>query len=322
MLNVLGLGWAIPRGTIDNALLEQLPNALKAGEILNRTGLVSRPSILGPEYIKATHNIDPWLSKENLIQTPTDLSYSACVHALDQAGITPESIGLLIGECATPLERTPSEGQRLGKKLGIKVPAYDVLAGSLLQQLDILASWKPELVPDYVSCLSSNTPSQRVNFSIGSERYYFGDAAVCWLVSSRHPGVAVIKDVYSEVSADKQDLLCFDTYAHASLKEQAFFEFAGVAAVKSFNLAMEKNKLKTKNVYLACNYAAYPSLSKIATNGGCAKIFDVSHRGENLGGGGFLQLSEHFSEVPRGANMLVVYAGLGFISGYCLMEKI
>ena len=141
------------------------------------------------------------------LATPTSLATAASRQALERANITPEQIGLILADTATPYQTCPSEAQRLGSALRVKIPAYDVVAGaaSLPLYLEMLASWKPERVPDYVLCVSTNTFSQHVAYGGASalSAYLYGDAASAFVLSPRHVGKMKVVGSFVENSTKR-----------------------------------------------------------------------------------------------------------------------
>ena len=200
---ILGVGSAHPDVEVTDEFLASLglvPTEQES-QLLARFGVRTRRGSLPLEYIKSSRNKEVLNGRTSAVATPTSLAVAASRQALERAGVTAEQIGLIIADTATPYQTCPSEAQRLGGALGVKIPAYDIVAGSasLPLYLEMLSSWKPERLPDYVLCVSTNTVSQHVAFSgTALPAYLFGDAAAAFVISPRHSGRFKIVDSYVE----------------------------------------------------------------------------------------------------------------------------
>ena len=198
---IVGAGAAYPNELLSDELLASLglnPNEAER-RILDRFGVRSRRTSLPLDYIKNTRNVEILEARAVATATPTSLGIEAARQAMERAGIAPEQLGLIIADTATPYQTCPSEAQRIGGGLGLKVPAFDVIGGigALSLHIEMLSSWKPERVPDYVLCVSTNTPTQQVDFSGPVlPAYLFGDAAAAFVISTRHQGKLQAQNFY------------------------------------------------------------------------------------------------------------------------------
>jgi 3-oxoacyl-[acyl-carrier-protein] synthase III len=108
----------------------------------------------------------------------------------------------------------------------------------------MLSSWKPERVPDYVLCVSTNTPSQHVDYAGAAlPAYLFGDAAFAMVLSVKHAGRARVQAAFLQrglrgpaavvvekhVSIDPQQLP-----SKAELKEQIVAGLESLAKQSEF----------------------------------------------------------------------------------------
>ena len=200
---ILGVGAAHPEVEVSDEFLASIglvPNAQEA-QLLSRFGVRTRRVSISQDYITTTKNREVLEGRDVALASPTALAVTAIRQALDRAGITTEQVGIIIADTATPYQTCPSEAQRIGGALGIKIPAYDIVAGSasLPLYLEILSSWKLERIPDYVLCVSTNTLSQHVAYS-GSAlpAHLYGDAAAAFVFSPRHVGRLKVVDSYLE----------------------------------------------------------------------------------------------------------------------------
>ena len=191
MLFVLGAGSYLPEGAITDECLTgwglSRPVTVKAG--------LQRRSSVDSAYLAQHKNSDVRETLKNLAISCSEMGVRAARIAIERAQIQVDQIGLVLGECLTPIEVTPAEGQRVAGSLGLKVPAYDVGSGTGIcpAQLALLASWKPARIPQYVLCVATNAPTQRIDYSRGDEAWRYGDGAVAFVVSVQEPrGLALV----------------------------------------------------------------------------------------------------------------------------------
>ena len=196
---ILGAGAAVASNELSNDVLASLGLVLTAQErlTLEGAGVKTRRTSFPLSYIKERRNRDVLEGRAVVETTPTALGVDATRQALARAQVSVEQIGLVIADTATPHQTCPSEAQRIAGALGIKVPAYDVIAGSgaLPFFIDLLRSWKPERLPEYMLCVSSNTPSQHVLYSESAlPAHLYGDGASAFVISPRVKGKLAVTD--------------------------------------------------------------------------------------------------------------------------------
>ena len=200
---ILGVGAAHPEVEVSDEFLASIglvPTAHES-QLLSRFGVRARRVSLPQDYMSTTKNREVLEGRAIATTSPTSLAVVAIRQALERAGITAEQVGLIIADTATPYQTCPSEAQRIGGALGVKIPAYDIVAGSasLPLYLEMLSSWKPERIPDYVLCVSTNTLSQHVAyFDSALPAHLYGDAAAALVFSPRHAGKFKVVDSYLE----------------------------------------------------------------------------------------------------------------------------
>lgn len=190
---LVGAGSAFPTHNLSDASLAGMGASCSDAErrLLDRVGVSSRSISLPLEFVQVWRDADILETRKACPVSPTTLAVEAATVALSRAGITIEQVGLVLADCATPYQTCPSEAQRIAGSFGVKVPAYDVTLGAAAVPmfLNLLRSWREERVPEYVLCVSTNTPSPHIRY--GSDRVaasVFGDAACAFVVSRKHQG--------------------------------------------------------------------------------------------------------------------------------------
>ncbi|MDC0358352.1 hypothetical protein OAO01_06000 [Oligoflexia bacterium] len=326
MINILGIGCAHPETIIDNQFLSELGAASSAAWIEDHTGIKTRHSILPLEYIKETGNAKPAEAVKVATATPTDLGVKACEIALEQAGVALEDVGLILASCPTPLETSPNEAQRIGKVLGVKIPAYDVSSssGDFALHLSVLNGWKEERVPDYVLCVSTSTATRKVNYRDGKARIYLGDGAGAVLVSSRKSGRATVASAHFTSEPLQEDLFVFDLYQHAQMNLDVLQSWVAPQLNLMLETALDSADLQGKPYAFVGSGIGNSLLIDI-----CAKHAieekrcwsNIEKYGYTLGASVISSIAEHWNSISAGQTIVACVAGAGTSSGYVVLKS-
>jgi len=314
LLNLLGVGHAYPEAKLSNGELEIL-SGVEGSSYGVESGVASRRTTLAWEYLKTTRNSDVTQAVHVASESPTDLAERAATLAVERAGISFDEIGLILGASATPLQTTPSEAQRLGARLDLKIPAYDLYGGGgdIALQLATLGAWKPAKVPKYVLCFSSNTPTQRVDYSKGIEGYLFGDGAAAVVVSVAQPGrfEVALSDV--TVHPHRSSLMKIHLYAHVEIKYRELAPWADKAMEGEVNALLERDDFRANRAsWIAPQLGSMLSgmTDAIKSSGGVV-LDSLDSPGYCMGGSEFAVLSEHWAkELSEDVALMIFGAGI------------
>lgn len=317
---VLGAGAGLPPNRIDNTFLSALSTAVGQAWCDAHAGIHQRATLLPLEYISQTGNVDPRAAEEAALMDPSELGVAAAKQAIARAGITPEQIGMVIGESATPLETTPSEGQRVAGLLGLRVPSFDVSGGfcSLVVQLDALASWRPEAVPDYVLLVSTNAPTMRVNYRAGVERVFFGDAASALVVSAKHPGRLALESIQFGCVSNFADLCVIDAVGHAHMQADFVSEHVVSHTSRMLKEMLSETGVRKQDVKCIGPQISSTALSHIAQLAGLESkqmIDVVSGQGFALGSSPGSALAQSWDTLQKGDEVFLAVVGSGLSFG-------
>lgn len=190
MLSIHSAAAAYPATQISNAQLCHLFGKDLPETWLQPGAINQRNIILPYRYLNLTKNSDPRIGEMVATVNPSELGAQAARIAIQRAGIEIEEIGLVLGDCGTSIQPTPAEAQRVAGRLGLKVPAYDImgLMGAVALHLQNLSQWKLERIPRYVLCVYVNTPSVFTSYdSWEGGGFFFGDCAAAMIVSVEVP---------------------------------------------------------------------------------------------------------------------------------------
>ncbi len=283
-------------------------------------------TVLPAEYLQSTGNIDPLIAPTVALESPTDLAVRAVEQALERAGVKPEQLGLIIGDCLTPREKTPSEAQRVGKRFGLKIPAYDVTCGTtaFVQHLHTLSQWRAESVPEYVLLLSTNTPTE--NISVDQFRKLpirFCDAAAAMVVSKQHQGRLSL--VASAVFPDSRgrNYISIDTFGGLTLDATALDEHFAAYIDRSLAEVTGQGLVREGGYRFVCASASGRVLNSIANSfqiNARERWFEqLTTQGDSLGSSVGRVLADRWEELIEPKQIVVAVCGSGISHGYAVL---
>ncbi len=325
MLHILGMGYAYPSSQIDNALIHECNKGLDLAWLNSKLGISSRASVLPLDFIRSSGNVDHKKAVSVALESPSNLSIGAAQMALEQANIRPEQLGLIIAECSTPLETTPFESQRVGKRLNVKIPAFDIYSasGAMALHLDVLRHWHSENIPDYVLCVSSNTPTQRVNYTKGIEAAYFGDAAAAMLVSTRMAGKFEVLSSQFASNPLGPEFLSIEMYGDINLNQKVLERELVEQLIAVYENAHQDVALPKGGFKLVVNHPDPGVCLKVCEKLGVPanNLIDVCFkRGYSLGSSAMCALAENWNKFAAGDKVLVMQCAGNLGHGYVYLE--
>lgn len=325
MLYLLGAGAAYPPNRITNDLLEEVSSGLRADAIFEFTGIETRSTVLSLDYIRSTGNADVFQASAALEISTSELGFRAAQQALERAGIAPAQVGLVLGESSTPIETTPSEAQRIANRFELKCPAYDVFgsSGSLALHLHTLSSWRSEVLPDYILCVYSNTPTTRTNYRNGMSSAHFGDAGAAVVLSPRVQGKFSVIDAGFETQPGFSDVLTVSTLGHIDVREGLSSEFIEPQADRALKLAIERLGVPASSVKCIGPQFRASLLSDLEQRNGVAPAYglrNLRERGYAFGSSAPSVVADYWDDFRSGDNVALALAGAGLCSGFVCLK--
>ncbi len=319
MTYILGMGSAYPKNSITTPFLDSLGIREQIDLFAdNQTlrGLLqeidTRRSVLDEQYIGTAKNLDLYQALPHSSITTAELAYEASMQAMNRAGITPEQLGLILADCISPCETTPSEAHRIGKKFNIKVPAFDVSGGyeALFLQLNDICRKKKERSPEYILCISVNAPTQRVDYSQGLEGRIFGDAAVALVLSNHHQGKVAIRScaVTAGKPGAQQIRIPLLDHLRLNVSANAFAPLAPIEGEISTFVETFWTAAPLAEARRAPAYAKTKVLSNFRT------------AGDSIGSSMFSPLADAWDTLQQGEVICVPGPSGNSVGGQCILE--
>ena len=325
MLSIVGVGCSHPGTVIDNEFLEGLRIESSAEWILEKIGIRERRTVLPLEYISAAKNRDPREALPVMSQTPSHLGVKAAQEALERAGITAAQLGLITVNCCTPLTSIPSEAQRIGRALGVNVPAYDLQTAcpAFALQVDHLARYQESQLPDYVLCISTATMTAKVNYADRSDSSILSDGAAAWVVSPRCSGRLAVEESFYVADPRRWSAVTIDNFGHFQQDGRAIRDFSVRQTVHLLKSLEKKHGLDWSRDVFIGHQANATMLEQIVRN---RKIpqqnhwHNVEYFGNQAGAGAPAVLAQHWDRITPGQKIVVAVVGAGLSWGALVLS--
>lgn len=277
---------------------------------------------LRPDYLTETKNEDPFQVVPALATTPSTLAAEAARGALRAASCDEQSLGLILGATSTPLQTTPAESQRVGKELGVKVPAYDVHSGGadFALHLETLSSWKADRIPENTLILSTHLPTTRMDFREEVlEHAVFSDGAGAAIVSTTK-GPFRVKKAVAKIFPSLGEKFCIDVYGH--LQVDLSFESA-VAIPQLTELLTELRPLLSNNSLFVDSQLTPESFRLLESAVGYGSWYSsFSEFGNMFGASPFAAIAslEERGEI-NAEHVVLIQSGIGLSVGVVVLER-
>ncbi len=184
-----GLGHFHPENEITNQFLTDLDIGTNAQWIEERTGILTRRTVLSLDYIKETLNRDLTKAAEASMYTHADTGRFATEMALERAGLEAGDIGLVIAGGCNPEFMSPADACTIASSLGMEVPAFDMNSActSFHVALYTLSMMRPEALPEFVLVVTPETVTASVDYSDRAGAVLWGDGTTAAIVSTKVP---------------------------------------------------------------------------------------------------------------------------------------
>jgi 3-oxoacyl-[acyl-carrier-protein] synthase III len=314
---ILGVGSACAQHSISSQRLKELGAVVDPQAPSNRSSLVTEDAL----FLTAKDRL--LTSSEQTAQLGKLAVERACQHA----GVPVDAIGLLIGDSATPIQTTPSEGQRIACALGLKTPTYDITGAGIanILHIDTIRRWKAERVPDIAVLVSSNAPTHAVDFH-SAVASLFADGASAVVVSKTKKSDTDFRVVSSDLTYDYKsyDAMTIEKLGGAIIHADFVSNVIVPRQVSVLETIAQLKKDSIAEVFLMLNPLGAAATIEHAVSLGFTRERILSlheSQGDMLGASSFFCLHHYQDQIPHGASVFLIASGGGSGFGYLQLAK-
>lgn len=330
-LSIHGLGWYLPKTEITNRFLQN-EVGLERGQdwVDSRLGIDRRFSVLSKEYIKKTKNADPAAAIMHARangETPVTMAVAAARKALEQAGVKPEKVGLVIANNDTPFETIPSSANLIAKALGIPGgPHFDCnsACSSFARHMQLLGDMRQEKLPEWVLTVQSSAYTTRTDYSSKSiDGYIWGDGAAAQVLSPRHTGRMKVEPMIFETKPAGADDIMIDACGHFVQNGGVVREFSIRKTCEMYEAIAHEKGLYAENVWTVSHQANYVMQNSILGHLHLPEerhIRNVKEQGNIAAAGAPSAIAQQIEKLHKGDQLVYAVLGSGLAWGGGYME--
>jgi 3-oxoacyl-[acyl-carrier-protein] synthase III len=184
-----GLGHFHPENEITNQFLTELDIGTNSEWIEERTGILSRRTVLSLDYIRETLNRDLTQTPEACMYTHAETGKLAAEMALLRAGLDTSDIGMVIAGGCNPDYMSPADACTIAASMGMEVPSFDMNSActSFHVALYMLSMMRPEVLPEFILVVTPETVTTAVDYSDRAGAVLWGDGTTAAILSTKVP---------------------------------------------------------------------------------------------------------------------------------------
>ena len=331
MLNILGMGLALPKTEITNDFLhKQVGLERDIHWAQSRLGIDTRYSVLSKEYIVKTKNVDVMqaiIHAKTNGETPVTLAARAGKMAMEKAGVKPEQIGMVVMNCDSPFDLVPSAAPAVAKLMGVPHGPHIELnsaCSSFALHMNYLGQARPEKLPEFVLCLQAAAYTTRVNYEAKCfDGYIWGDGAAAQVVSTRHQGRLTVEPMIYDTAPEQSDEISVETGGYFRQNGALVREFSIRKTCEMYEQIAAKKELYAEQVYTVSHQANYVMQNSILGHLHLPEerhLRNVKEQG-NIGAAGCPSaIAQHLDKLHKGDQIVYAVLGAGLAWGGGYME--
>lgn len=324
-LSILSMGTCHPNIVIDNQFLEDLDTGTTVAWIEEKIGIKTRLTTLPLDYIKTTRNPDSWEARAVATMSPTEMGTRAALKALEKARLKPSDIGLVICNCCTPYQTQPSESFRIAQALDILPLTYDVYSAcpAFALHVDYLNRFKPEMLPEFILCVTTSTYTHHVNYNDRTDGAIWGDGAAAWIMSMKHPGKLKVIETNFQADPTRCGAVVVDRKGHFYQDGRAVRDFSVRQTVRMIKSIEETHPIDWTRDLFVGHQANRTMLEQIVTNREIPPdnhLHNVTYYGNQGGAGAPASISQNWERLQPGQHLIAAVLGAGLSWGSVLFK--
>jgi 3-oxoacyl-[acyl-carrier-protein] synthase-3 len=311
-----GLGHFNPENEITNQFLTDLDIGTNSEWIEERTGILSRRTVLSLDYIKETLNRDLSQAPDARMYSNAETGRFAAEMALQRAGLEASDIGMVIAGSCNPEYMSPADACTIAATMGMEVPSFDMNSActSFHVALYMLSMMRPEAMPDFVLVVTPETVTTTVDYSDRNGAVLWGDGTAAAVVSPRVPSRARIVGntlASSPAGFDKVTIGHNDHFSQEGRTVQMFAIKKTVRVLRALQKEHEDQERKLHFVGHQANLNMLQAVCRYCDIADDRHHFNVADFGNTGAAGAPSVVSMRWDEWKDGDDVAVVGVGSG-----------
>jgi 3-oxoacyl-[acyl-carrier-protein] synthase-3 len=329
---ISSMGHSHPKYVIPNSFFETLDIGTDANWISERTGILSRNSVLSPDQIiglKTGKITSQQLHNEEALPTIRELAIKPW-ELLQQRHASSEKLQPETVICGTSIPDfdIPANACSIAGHLGLEATSFDVnsACSSFVAGLHVANSLIKSEACQSAALFQIERYSTRMDFNDRRSCILFGDGSAASLVEADRgqPGFEVIDTILESSPAGFQNVKipegkCFTQNGSAVQK------FAITKTIHITKKILERNKMSTNDIHHFVGHQANLRMLMTATTKlgfqSHQHLFNVDQFGNQGGAGAPCVLSQNWEKIKAGEYVLMAVVGAGLTWGATLLKK-
>jgi 3-oxoacyl-[acyl-carrier-protein] synthase-3 len=311
-----GIGHFHPENVIDNEFLASLDIGADPDWIVDRVGIQQRRTVLDLDYIRTTLNNDLRAADEAAAYSNAEMGANAASAAIEKAGLSSESVGMVISGACTSDYNTPAVSAEIAAILKITAPVLDInsACSTFGAHIHFLSCMQPQSLPEYILLVIPESSTKSIDYSDRSTAVLWGDGAVAVVVSLSQ--VSNIRIDATEFDSDPSgwNKVMFPRLQAFHQEGRAVQNFAIRQMSKSYQKVAEQFQGNPEQHYFIAHQANLTMLSSV-----CSRCeipltqhkYNIHQFGNTGAAGAPSVLSQSLDQFKAGDQIAMVVVGAG-----------
>ncbi len=251
----------------------------------------------------------------------------AARHALADANLLPEDIGMVIAGGSLPQYSLPAEACMIAGALGINQLAFDInsACSTLAIQMHLLNQMPVESLPDYILIVIPENMTRAINFKDRKVAVLWGDGAAALVVSKRIQSKLFISHTTASSCPSAWNTIRLPAGGHFHQEGSAVQKFAIKKTLETLGELRQRCSTQVENTYFIghqANLTMLRSICRLANIPEQRHLYNVDQFGNCGAAGAPSVLSQYRSRLVAGDTVLLVVVGAGLTWGGMIIEMV
>lgn len=330
---VHALGHFHPETVLDNMFFDELGIGSDHNWIEERTGILSRRSVLSKSVIQALRHGQTTLDKlraEGEVMSIAEMSKQAWSCLRERyTDLQTNEIDALICGTSVPDYDIPANGSTIAAHLGLNCLAFDAnsACSSFVLDLHLARQMIRSGAHNKIAVFNPERYSLRMDFTDRNSCILFGDGCSAAVVSNEaRPGSLRVIDTVVMSDPAGYDFVKIPDGHFFTQNGKAVQKFAITRTIEVTQQILQKNNLNPQDIsYFTGHQANLRMVTSAADRLGITTdrhLHNVEHLGNQGAAGAPSVLSINWDRFQKGDLIVLAVVGSGLTWGACLLEKV